>query len=160
GSDLTGKTIFLYAEQGLGDTLHFIRYVPLVKQRGGTVVVQCQPALQRILASCPGIDVLIPQGNPVPAFDVHAALLSLPAIFQTPLANVPAQVPYLHPDPKLVEHWRSELGASGTFKVGIVWQGNPKFGYDKQRSIALTEFATLAELPGVQLISLQKGKGQ
>jgi tetratricopeptide (TPR) repeat protein len=158
GSDLTGKTIFLYAEQGLGDTLHFIRYVPLVKERGGRVIVQCQPVLQRLLANLAGIDQLIPQGSPVPEFDVHAALLSLPAIFKTTFANVPAQVPYLHPDPELVKHWRQELGA-GDFKIGIVWQGNPKFGYDKLRSLALTEFAPLAQMPGVKLIGLQKGKG-
>jgi len=182
GSALGGRTILLHAEQGLGDTLHFIRYAPLVAKRGGSVVVECQPPLARLLGSAAGIDRLVPQGSPLPAFDVQAPLLSLPGIFRTALATVPATVPYLHADAELVEHWRRELWKSrksevgsrksehlhltsdirhptSDFLVGIAWQGSPTFRGDRQRSIPLAQFAPLAEVPGVQLISLQKGPG-
>ena len=92
GSCLAGRTILLYAEQGLGDTLQFIRYASLVKRRGGVVVVECQPELVRLLRSCEGIDHVVPSGEPLPAFDVQSALLSLPHIPGTTLENLPAAV--------------------------------------------------------------------
>jgi tetratricopeptide (TPR) repeat protein len=167
GAALKGQTILLFAEQGLGDTLHFIRYVPLVKECGGRIVFQCQAPLHRLLKDFPGIDELIAQGSPLPAFDVQAPLLSLPGIFGTTPANVPRAIPYLHADSDLVDHWRSELFKSEIkttdiappFKVGIAWQGNPGFIGDHRRSIALTEFAPLARVKGVELLSLQKGPG-
>jgi len=177
GSLLGGGTILLYAEQGLGDTLQFIRYAPLVKQRGGKVIVECQPSLLRLLARAPGIDHLVAQGAPLPPFDVQAPLLSLPRILRTALATIPAKVPYLHADAELVKHWKSwksEVGSrksehlhltadirhrTSDFLVGIAWQGNPAFRGDRFRSIPLSSFAPLAGLDGVQLISLQKGPG-
>jgi tetratricopeptide (TPR) repeat protein len=159
GAPLEGRTILLHAEQGLGDTLHFIRYAPLVQQRGGRVVVECQPALKRLLGACRGIDQLVVQGEPLPAFDVHAPLLSLPTLFRTTPATVPADAPYLTADPALVEYWRQRLQPIPAFKVGIAWQGSSKYGGDKARSIPLKHFAALAAVPGVQLVSLQKGSG-
>jgi hypothetical protein len=159
GSPLEGRTILIHTEQGLGDTLQFIRYVPLVKQRGGTVIVECPTALGPLLASCAGIDRLIAWGAPLPAFDVHAPLLSLPRIFGTTLANVPADVPYLSADAALVESWRSELSGVPGVKIGIAWQGNPRFPADCMRSIPLTHFTPLAQADGVRLFSLQKGTG-
>ena len=136
GGPLEGRTILVHAEQGLGDTLQFIRYAPLVQQRGGRVLVQCQPALLSLLGSCPGVDQLLAQGENLPEFDVHAPLLSLPGIFRTDLATIPAQVPYLAADRQLVEHWRTELDSltvhrgqatpGRSLKIGIAWQGNPK----------------------------------
>jgi tetratricopeptide (TPR) repeat protein len=158
GSPLNGRTILLYAEQGLGDTLHFIRYARLVKERGGTVLVECQAPLRRLLAGCPGVDRLVVQGEALPDFDVQLPLLSLARVFGTTLETVPAAVPYLHADPALVERWRAELGAEG-FKVGICWRGNPKHGLDGYRSVPLASFAPLAAVPGVRLFSLQKGAG-
>jgi tetratricopeptide (TPR) repeat protein len=166
GSPLKGRTILIHTEQGLGDTLQFIRYAPLVKQRGtpGTVIVECPTALGPLLASCAGIDRLIAQGAPLPPFDVHAPLLSLPGIFGTTLANVPANVPYLFADADLVESWRSELsgvpGVGVKIKIGIAWQGNPRFPADCMRSIPLTHFTPLAQVDGVRLFSLQKGTGR
>ena len=160
GSPLDGRTILLHAEQGLGDTLQFIRYAPLIRDRGGRVVVACQRPLLRILASCPGIEQLIAQGDPVPAFDVHAPLLSLPRLFGTTPGNVPANVPYLAADPDLAERWRRELEPLPGFKIGISWSGSASYRRDRMRSIPLARFAPLAELPGVQLISLQKGPGR
>ena len=95
------KTILLHAEQGLGDTIQFVRYVPLVKQRGGTVIVECPKPLLSLLTSCAGIDRLVGRGDDLPPFDLHAPLLSLPGIFRTSLETIPADVPYLFADPGL-----------------------------------------------------------
>jgi tetratricopeptide (TPR) repeat protein len=159
GASFSGKTILLFAEQGLGDTLHFIRYAPLVKARGGMVVVETQPALLPLLAGCRGIAQLVAVGSPLPPFDLYAPLLSLPGILGTTVATVPAIVPYVFPDPDLERHWRSELSSIRGFKVGINWQGNAQHKKDRQRSMPLDQFAPLAQVPGVKLISLQKGPG-
>src|SRR5262249_15616548 len=104
GSSLAGRSILLRAEQGIGDTLHFIRYAPLVKERGGTVLVECPEFLMSILASCPGIDKLVSQSwQPTGSFDFQIPLLSLPGLLGTTLATVPADIPYLFADAKLVE---------------------------------------------------------
>jgi tetratricopeptide (TPR) repeat protein len=160
GSALAGRTVLLHAEQGLGDTLQFIRYAALVKQRGGTVVVECQPALVPLLRSCAGIDRLVPRSSPLPPFDVHAPLLDLPRIFHTTLATVPARVPYLWADPGLIETWRRELAGGPALKVGIAWQGNPRFPGDCLRSIPLRHLAPLGRREGVRLFALQKGTGR
>jgi tetratricopeptide (TPR) repeat protein len=159
GGRLDGKMILLHAEQGLGDSLHFIRYAALVKERGATVVVECQPPLLRFLARCPGVDRLVAAGTPLPPFDVHAPLLSLPLVCGTTLETVPADVPYVFADPDLERRWRDELRALPGFKVGITWQGNPQHKKDRQRSLPLDQFAPLARVPGVTLVSLQKGPG-
>jgi Flp pilus assembly protein TadD len=159
GSPLDGRTVLVHAEQGLGDTIQYVRYAPLVKQRGGTVLVECSPALVRLLGTCPGVDRVVPAGQPLPPFDVHVPMMSLPAVFGTTLQTVPASVPYLFPEPELVERWRQELAPVREFKVGICWQGNPKYRGDRHRSVPLTTFAPLARVPGVRLYSLQKGPG-
>lgn len=157
GSPLDGRTILLYSEQGLGDMLHFVRYAPLVKARGARVIVQCQRPLLAILESCPGIDELLAQGEPPPKFDVQAALMSLPFILGTRFENIPRGVPYLAADAALIEHWRRQLAPLRGFRVGIAWQGNTRHPWDRHRSARLEDFAPLAAVPGVQLISLQKG---
>ncbi|HYV39898.1 MAG TPA: tetratricopeptide repeat protein [Gemmataceae bacterium] len=159
GSDLGGQTLLVYCDQGLGDTMQFIRYIPLVKQRGGKVIVQCQASLLRLLASVSGIDQLVADTVLLPAFDVHISLQSLPLIFGTKIDTIPADVPYLFADKDLQEHWHSKLGPLEKFKIGIAWQGNPAFLDDQARSIPLTCFAPLAKIEGVQLVSLQKGPG-
>jgi len=159
GSPLQGRTILVHREQGFGDMLQFIRYAPLLQYRGGKVFVVCHPALVQLLAQCPGIDRLIPQGSPLPPFDVYASLMSLPGLFRTTLATVPRNVPYLFADAGLTERWRQQLSTIGAFKIGISWQGNPRYHQDRWRSIPLFQFAPLARLEGVQLFSLQKGLG-
>jgi tetratricopeptide (TPR) repeat protein len=160
GSPLAGRTILLWSEQGLGDTFQFLRYAPLVKARGGFVIVATRPALSRILACAAGIDRLVPldEAATIP-FDVQAPLLSLPWLLGTTLATVPASVPYLSADPHLVARWRQELAPFRGLKVGIAWQGNPRYPADGQRSIPLAEFEPLARVAGVHLFSLQKGHG-
>lgn len=159
GSPLNGRTILLYTEQGLGDTFQFIRYAPLVQALGGRVVVECQAKLTPLLKTAPGIDQLVPKGEPLPKFDCQAALLSLPGILGTTVETIPGGIPYLRADPDLVEKWRAELAKIDGFKVGIVWQGSPTFIRDATRSMSLEEFEPLADVPDVQLVALQKGAG-
>lgn len=159
GSPLAGRTILLHPEQGYGDTIQFLRYAPLVKAKGGRVLLECHPFLKRLFSSCPGIDVLVPEDEPLPDFDVHAPLMSLPAIFGTTLATVPAEIPYLFPEPGLVEAWKEKLVDMSGFRVGIAWQGNPHHQWDHYRSIPLALFESLAHLDGVSLVSLQKSDG-
>jgi tetratricopeptide (TPR) repeat protein len=159
GRPLEGSAILLRTEQGIGDTIQFIRYAAAVQQRGGSVFVECPPRLVPLLSRCRGIDRLIPQGSALPEFAFQAPILSLPGIFGTTLGSIPSVVPYLSPDPQLLERWRPELRAGAEFKIGIAWQGSPKYQGDKHRSIPLAHFAPLARLPGVRLVSLQKGFG-
>lgn len=160
GSPLNGRTILLHSEQGIGDTIQFVRYAALVKERGGTVFLECPPYLRRLLSRCEGVDRVLPEGEPLPAFDVQAPLLSLPRLFGTTLATVPAKVPYLSPEPELVEQWGKRLGpADGKLRVGIAWQGNRFHRWNRHRSVPLAEFAPLAAIVGVCLISLQKEPG-
>jgi hypothetical protein len=152
GRNLGKRTILLHAEQGLGDTIQFARYAPLVRKRCGRVVLQCQPELIRLLQGCPGVDALIPDGAPLPAHDAHAPLLSLPRLFHTELETVPPPLALASTRPAL------DLGAHGqTPRVGIAWAGNPKHGRDRQRSVEPGRFAGLAALPGIRLYSLQTG---
>jgi tetratricopeptide (TPR) repeat protein len=160
GSPLAGQTIMLHAEQGLGDTLHFIRYASLVHDRGGRVVVVCQRPLVSLVARCPGVAQVVAQGDPLPHFDTHAPLLGLPRIFGTMLESIPAEVPYLAAEPQAVERWRAEFAPESRFKVGIAWQGSRTHRRDRGRSIPLAIFAPFAELDGVRLYSLQKHFGQ
>jgi hypothetical protein len=133
GSPLEGRTILLWAEQGVGDAIQFVRYAPLVRQRGGRVVLACRKPLLRLLAGCAGIDELTDAQGKLPAFDVYAPLMSLPHVLGTTLATVPAAVPYLHADPALIERWRAEVGAKPGFRIGIGWQGNPQHKADRRR---------------------------
>jgi tetratricopeptide (TPR) repeat protein len=159
GRPLEGRTILLHAEQGFGDTIQFIRYAPLVEQRGARVIVECPKPLVRLLAAWPRLKQVVLQGEPLPPFDVHSPLLSLPGIFHTSLENIPGHTPYLFAASDLIEHWRGKLSASRGFKIGIVWHGDPRQENNRARSIPLSCFESLAGLPGVQLVSLQKGSG-
>ena len=159
GSPLDGRTILLYAEQGLGDTIQFVRFVPHVRERGGRIILQCQPALLGLLKDSPGVDRVEVQGQPFTGYQVHAPVLSLPGIIGTTLTTVPANVPYLHADIRLVQHWRIQLQPAEGLKIGIAWQGNPSYLEDSRRSFRLTQFEALARIDGVRLISLQKGPG-
>jgi Flp pilus assembly protein TadD len=159
GSPLEGRTILLWCEQGLGDTIQFIRYASLVKAKGGTVVLECPPRLVPLLSTCAGVDRLMAEGEALPGFDVQTPLLSLPGLLGTTFESVPAEVPYLHPEPQRVERWRKRLEGVQGYRVGVVWQGNPKFQWDRWRSVPLEEFAPLAGVEGVRLVSLQQGHG-
>jgi Flp pilus assembly protein TadD len=175
GGDIEGRTILLRAEQGLGDVLQFIRFAGPVRRRGARVIVACPEALMRLVARCPWVDDVEDWYGPIPECDAQAMLMSLPAILGTTEASLPGEFPYLAPDVGSVDRWRplverslASVGPRGddqgagrgrTFRIGIAWQGNPCHRNDRARSFPLTQFARLAELPGVRLISLQKGNG-
>ncbi len=160
GAPLAGKTILLRAEQGFGDTFQFVRYAPQIKALGGRVVLECQPGLKRLLLRTPGIDVIVARteaGQPLADFDTHIPLLSLPRVFNTDIGTIPADLPYIYPDPSLLTRWAERLGGDTQVRVGIVWAGRPTHEDDQNRSCALTHFLRLQEIPGVRLYSLQKG---
>jgi Flp pilus assembly protein TadD len=159
GGDLTGRTILLYADHGLGDSIQFIRYAPLVKARGPRVIVVCRQPLVRLFESCAGVDQVIAEGTAYPDFDVYAPLMSLPRIFGTTIENIPASVPYLAPPAESVDRWRRELAPAKGLRIGIAWQGNPHYRRDRQRSFRLAEFEPVANVQGVRLFSLQKEFG-
>ncbi len=155
GEPLAGRTILLYAEQGMGDTLHFVRFAAEARRRGGRVIVECQKQLVDFLAGCSLAEVVIPLYAPLPPFDVHAPLMSLPGI----LKLAPEQFwqgPYLKVDPGRLETWRTRLASCPGFRVGICWRGNREHIFDSQRTLPLAAFASLARVAGVRLISLQK----
>jgi hypothetical protein len=159
GSYLAGRTILVYPERGLGDTIHLVRYLPLLQRKGGRVVFACPKPLMRLLNRSPGIDLLVPEGSDPPGFDVHVPLMSLPYLLGTTLPTIPADVPYVFPDETRVQLWGQVLRWLPSFNVGIAWQGNPRFKSDRTRSLALRHFAPLARIPGVRLVSLQQNKG-
>lgn len=159
GGDLSGRTILLQAEQGLGDTIQFIRYVPLVIQRGGRVLVQSPKELIPLLRQLPGVERWLAAGQPLPPFDVRCPLPSLPRLFGTNLRNIPAQNQPLLPDPELAKAWRHRLQQQPPgLKVGLVWAGNPSHKNDRHRSIALCQLAPLGTVSGVCFYSLQKAQ--
>lgn len=152
---LAGKTILLYSEQGLGDTLQFCRYVPLVKALGATVVLEAQVELKPLLATLAGVDEFVRQGAPLPPFDLHCPLLSLPRAFRTELSTIPCDVPYLQANPVLVAKWRTRLGTSTRPRIGLVWSGNPKHPNDRNRSMSFSELLPLLT-DAFEWVSLQK----
>ena len=152
GSDLHSKTILLHAEQGLGDSIQFVRYAAIVKNKGGRVIVGCYPQLQRLFATVEGIDLLIVKGAPLPEFDVQVPMLSLPYVLGTRLETIPATTAYL----SVPAGAEFTLLPGRNLKVGIVWAGNPKHRKNKQRSCSLSQFLPLLEVAGVSFYSLQK----
>ena len=162
GQPLAGQSILLHAEQGLGDALQFVRYAPLVTERGGRVVLECQPELARLFARIPGVVRVIPRGEPLPVCDWHCPLMSLPLAFGTELSTIPAQIPYLTPDPSAAAKWAASLPPG--LRVGLMWAGNPRRHHpvshlvDRRRSLDLARFARLAGLGPVNWVSLQKGE--
>jgi tetratricopeptide (TPR) repeat protein len=157
-NSLVGKTLFIYWEQGLGDTIQFCRFAKLAEQRGAKVVFSAQNRLHRLLRTLsPAIEFIDEKQAPV-EFDYYCPLLSLPLAFQTTLDNIPGETPYLRAEPDRVLKWRDRLGVEG-FKIGIAWQGS-KNKVDAGRSFALQEFLGVSQIPNVRLISLQKSNGE
>jgi tetratricopeptide (TPR) repeat protein len=159
---LQGKTLFVHSEQGLGDTLQFCRYIALLAAKGARVIFEVQPQLKKLLGSLDTQATLIARGEPLPPFDFHSPLLSLPLAFHTDMDSIPGGVPYLKVDPAAASFWRERLAALPGFKVGLNWHGNPdaeKLAALQARSFPLAAAAALVRVPGVSLVSLQKGPG-
>ena len=158
GEDLKERSIVVFSEQGLGDAIQFVRFLPRLVRSGAKLTFLCHPNLVRlfqdfaqdmeVIAFCPA------ERN----FDFQCALMSLPERFGLALNDLPGPIPYLHAETALVRSWRERIGDEG-FRIGIGWQGNPKGPIDKGRSIPLAKFRTLSDVPGSRLISLQKTHG-
>jgi tetratricopeptide (TPR) repeat protein len=151
---LDGKTILLHAEQGYGDTLQFVRYAPALAGRGATVVLEIQPELKRLLSPLPGIAALIARGEPLPPFDVHCPLLSLPLALATAPATIPADVPYIAPAGDDIAHWGLCLPQRRP-RIGLVWSGERSHDNDLNRSLRLKTLLPVLDLADVAFVSLQ-----
>jgi tetratricopeptide (TPR) repeat protein len=160
GEPLAGRTILLHCEQGFGDTLMFVRYAPLVKQLGGKVLLLVQPELADLVATCPGVNAVFAEEGSLPHFDVHLPLLSLPYVFRTDLASIPADIPYLDVPARVPNRngIRERLTHSqGRTRIGISWAGNPTHARDAQRSIPPEALLPLQALPDVAWFAFQHG---
>lgn len=155
GSPLGDRRLLVHGEQGFGDVIQFVRYLPRVRERGQHVTLAVDAPLVPLLEQS-GYAPLVAKDSPLPPFDVHVPLMSLPHVFGTELETVPADVPYLATEPARVERWREELEKYPGLRVGIAWQGRPTFRGDPLRSIPLAMFEPLSRVEGVRLISLQK----
>jgi tetratricopeptide (TPR) repeat protein len=159
---LEGKTILVHAEQGLGDTVQFCRYVLELEARGATVLFEAQAVLAPLLGTLPMHGQRIAYGEPLPWFDLHCPLLSLPEAFGTRLDTIPGHVPYLLADAEAIRAWRTRLESIPGLKVGLHWQGNPdteKQPWVRGRSFPLAAAAALGSLADVSWISVQRGAG-
>jgi Flp pilus assembly protein TadD len=158
GDDISARTILLHSEQGFGDTIQFLRYVPLVAARARHLILEIPRPLVRVAASLPIDNItIVPNNRPPPPADVHAPLLGLPRIFGTRVDNIPGRVPYLTPRRPLVERWARTLGGDARFKVGLAWAGNPEHKGNRSRSLTLGRLAPLLAVAGVGWYGIQVG---
>jgi tetratricopeptide (TPR) repeat protein len=153
---LAGKTILLHAEQGFGDTIQFVRYAPLLAARGARVVLEVQPQLVRLLSGMSGVDNMLPRKAPLPHFDFHCPLLSLPLAFGSEIATIPAAIPYLAPPADVLASWQGRLPKEEPRRllVGLAWSGERAHENDVNRSIPLATLKPLLEAADVQFVSL------
>lgn len=157
GSDLHNHRILLHQEKGQADTIQFIRYAPMVAQRGGRVIVRCQPELKNLLHDQPGILLLLSTADPMPKFFTHAPLSSLPRIFGTTPETIPSDVPYLLSDSKLADQWYARISQEpGGLKVGLALRGDEPNANDSPPASVLAEFV---EASGARFYLLQPSPG-
>jgi Flp pilus assembly protein TadD len=159
GGDLTGKSILLYADQGCGDAIQYLRYLPMIAQRGGKVILDIQPELHRLLHDLDETVTLAKPNQPLPPFDVHCPLTLLTPALGVTIQTIPASVPYLSSPPGLADRWRKRMPPEPLLRIGLAWAGDPRHVNDRHRSISLSAFAALAQVPDVMFVSLQKGAG-
>ena len=155
GEGLEGKTILLHVEQGFGDTIQFIRYVPLLAERGARVLLACQPELTRLLSS---VVTVIATGEALPPYDFHSAMLNLPIAFGTRPQNIPASIPYLKAPEELAKTWLPRVTEKpAKLRVGLAWAGRSEHRDDVRRSMRLEQMAPIIKTPDVEFFSLQTG---
>jgi tetratricopeptide (TPR) repeat protein len=160
GSDIKGRTILLYTEQGFGDAIHFVRYTPLVAKSGAKIIIGCQKELTSLFQNVKGIQQVIAQGEQLPPFDVHCSFMSLPVVFGTTLDTIPGDIPYLKADTALLQKWKDKVKDDDSkLRVGLSWAGRPEHRNDSNRSFTLETLAPIAQSDEVIFYSLQKGKG-
>ncbi len=158
GESFTGRTLLVHYEQGFGDTLMLVRFLPQVKARGGTILLLVQPRLASLMATCPGVDQVLIQGGPLPPFDLQVSLYSLPALLRTDLDTLPKEIPYLGIPAQIPNQARitETLAASeGLIRVGLVWAGYTGHPRDAERSLPVGLVNRLGDLPGVAWHSFQ-----
>ncbi len=165
GEALQGKTILLHAEQGMGDTIHFIRFAQTLAHRGGRVIVECQPPLKRLLQPVEGIDAVYAKGEPLAHYDLHLPLMSLPyRLGIDSVESIPSFSPYIHAEADRAKQWGERMDSAGDLAAGLVWAGDPRKTeldshlIDKRRSIELRQYAPILSQQGVRFFSLQKGE--
>ena len=151
---IEGKTLLLHSDQGLGDAIQYLRYVPLVAARGARVVLEVDQTLHELCTGLPGVSLIIPKGEPLPAFDLHRPLGSLPLAFETTLDTIPHATPYLSAGDR-AEVWKERFSSINSPRVGLVWAGNPNHSNDRNRSISLETLLPLLDAEA-QFFSLQK----
>jgi Flp pilus assembly protein TadD len=158
GQEPEGRTILLYGEQGFGDAIQFVRYAPILAERGASVIVECRPELAKLFHSLRGVSEIITPDDDLPDFDVYRGMMSMPMISGTTVETIPADVPYLRADRTQAKRWRRIIDSGAGIRVGLVWAGAAGYGNDRNRSIALEQFAPLAQsAPEARFYSLQKG---
>ena len=155
-SDVSGKTILLFSEQGLGDTIEFCRYATLLAERGATVLLEVQAPLVPLLKTLPGVAGVFARGDALQPFDLQCPIMSLPLAFKTDLATIPAKIPYLAPSPAKTALWRSKLGAKTKPRIGLAWSGSPTQKNDRNRSTTLERLAPLLAESRFEFHVLQK----
>jgi len=157
GKIFKGKTLLVYMEQGFGDAIQFIRFLPQVKALGGTVVLICHPYVLRLFQTAQGVDHVITENNPLPTYDYHISLMSLPNIFQIKLETIPSKTPYLfipYDVPKDLDEIINQKCKK--FNIGFVWAGNPANKHDQDRSIPQYMFSSILTVENIKMFSFQK----
>jgi tetratricopeptide (TPR) repeat protein len=157
GADPAGRRILIFVEQGFGDAIQFIRFIPQLLKLNGTFLMECPPELLTLFDRWPDLQI-IPRGQPLPEFDLHLPLLSIPRILGITLQNLPGEIPYLFADTTKIEKWKQRVGSGKQVNIGLVWAGNPQHRQDRSRSANLAAFAPLASIDGLRFFSLQKGE--
>jgi tetratricopeptide (TPR) repeat protein len=153
---LAGKTIVLHAEQGLGDTVQFVRYAPRLAQMGARVVLEVPQALKELCRGLDGVAAVIGRGEPLPPYDAHCPLGSLPLAFKTDVSNVPADIPYLRASEAALQKWRPRLVGLPSLRIALAWSGNASHPNDRNRSLSLAQLEPLLSVPGASFISVQR----
>ena len=159
-SDIKGKRVLIYGEQGFGDVLQFLRFIPRIKALGATIILEVYDIVAPMIHKALGVDVVVVTGSPLPAFDLHIALLDIPRLLGIELADLPNSIPYIKVPADRHSHWQQCLQHHQGFKVGLVWAGNPNVKNDRWRSPRVTPLLPLLDVPGVTFFALQKGDGR
>jgi tetratricopeptide (TPR) repeat protein len=158
GAEMCGKRVLVRAEQGLGDAIHFVRYMELVAARGGQVILECEPVLAEIFRGARGVHEVLPKGQPLPASDFQVLQISLPLIFRTTAESIPRNVPYLFADPDRRDEWRKRFPKERSrYRVGLVWAGSPQHRRRRNRDVPLEKLRTLLATENVDFYSIQLG---
>ena len=160
GEELENKRLLIHAEQGAGDVIQFLRYLPHVKTLGAEIIFECHKPLYTLCYEQTGIDIVIAQGSKIPKCDYQVPLLTLPQVFNAKIGNIINQVPYICIDDKSRQKWLEYFKKNSKLKVGIVWAGNPEHSNDENRSCLLKDWAAFLDNTDIEFFSLQKNFGR